>query len=210
MRMLAWRPIIGCSFASTGCANCTALKGAPADLTRRGKGWTGETRLVPEVLDVPRRAEAPTAWFVCEHGDLFHAATPDDWIDRVFDVMEACPRHSFQILSKRAARMGAYLAARYGGRTAPAHLAFGVSAERQRELDARAPVLRAAPVAVRFVALYPLLGPVDLTGHLAGLAMVQAGDEAQRPADPAWFAAAERQCRGAGVPFVRAGLLDAA
>src|SRR5690606_5037516 len=44
------------------------------------------------------------------HGDLFHEAVPDDWIDRVFAVMALAPQHTFQILTKRPARARQYLA----------------------------------------------------------------------------------------------------
>jgi protein gp37 len=41
--------------------------------------------------------------------DLFHEGIPDDWIDRVFAVMALAPHHTFQVLTKRSARMRAYL-----------------------------------------------------------------------------------------------------
>lgn len=42
-------------------------------------------------------------------GDLFHEDVPDEWIDRVFAVMALAPQHTFQVLTKRSARMRAYL-----------------------------------------------------------------------------------------------------
>ncbi|MGR3452505.1 phage Gp37/Gp68 family protein [Pseudooceanicola sp.] len=47
---------------------------------------------------------------------------------------------------------------------------LGTSVEDQDTADARIPELLAAPAAVRFVSAEPLLGPVDLTGHLWGRA----------------------------------------
>ena len=43
--------------------------------------------------------------------DLFHEAVPDALIDRVFAVMALCPQHTLQVLTKRSARMRAYLTA---------------------------------------------------------------------------------------------------
>jgi protein gp37 len=40
--------------------------------------------------------------------DLFHEDVPDAFIDRVFAVMALAPRHTFQILTKRADRMRKY------------------------------------------------------------------------------------------------------
>jgi protein gp37 len=47
--------------------------------------------------------------FVCAHGDLFHPEVPDAWIDKVFAVMALCPRHTFQVLTKRPERMREYV-----------------------------------------------------------------------------------------------------
>jgi protein gp37 len=37
--------------------------------------------------------------------DLFQEAVPDDFIGRVFDTMQACPQHTFQLLTKRSERL---------------------------------------------------------------------------------------------------------
>jgi protein gp37 len=123
--------------------------------------------------------------FVNSMGDLFHENVPDAWIDRVFAVMALCPQHTFQVLTKRSARMRAYLSQNdMAARVAPigARMAehgdhayasllhgewplpnvwLGVSAEDQPRADERVPDLLATPAAVRFVSAEPLLGPVD-------------------------------------------------
>ena len=38
-----------------------------------------------------------------------HESIPDEWIDRVLAVMALCPQHTFQVFTKRAARMRDYL-----------------------------------------------------------------------------------------------------
>jgi protein gp37 len=46
--------------------------------------------------------------------DLFHEKAPDEWLDKIFAVMAQCPQHTFQILTKRPARMKEYfLPAKY-------------------------------------------------------------------------------------------------
>lgn len=213
MRSVSWRPIVGCSFASTGCANCAALAQAEPETVRhnaKGLVWAGVTRLLLDRLAEPSAIGGRATIYVCDHGDLFHEATPDAWIEEVFAVMEACPRHVFLILTKRAERQRDFLRARYGSGSAPGHMIFGVSAERQAELDQRAAALAQTPAVARYLTLYPLLEAVDLSAALSGLCMVVAGDEPQRPADPAWFAAIEAQCRAAGVSYARHALLQAA
>lgn len=113
-----WNPVRGCALTSPGCSNCYAMKfahrfsgkGKPYDgLTRqRAKGgpvWTGEFRFVPEMLSLPMRTRKPTTWFVNSMSDLFGDGVSNEQIAAVFGVMAACPRHTFQVLTKRAARM---------------------------------------------------------------------------------------------------------
>ncbi len=117
-----WNLITGCTMVSAGCTNCyamglaaTRMRAHPsrAGLTRMTGGrpvWTGEVRFNEQWLDKPLRWRHPRRIFVCAHGDLFHEAVPDDWIDRVFAVMALAPRHTFQVLTKRPERMSAYMA----------------------------------------------------------------------------------------------------
>lgn len=123
---VTWNPIVGCSITSPGCTNCYAMKMAGRiermgtaphyDGTTRGSTagsiWTGKLALAPEhVLFAPLRRRKPTTWFVNSMSDLFHEDAPDGWIDRVFAVMALTPQHTYQVLTKRAARMRAYMAA---------------------------------------------------------------------------------------------------
>lgn len=192
-----WNPITGCSIVSPGCTNCYAMRltgtrlrhhPSRAGLTREVNGhhvWTGNVRLNEQWLTQPLRWTQPRRIFVCAHGDLFHESVPDAWIDRVFAVMAICDRHTFQVLTKRSARMRAYLSdpamparvAAWGGRMMADgdtwlsvlskqhvwNVWLGVSAEDQRRADERVPDLLATPAAVRFVSAEPLLGAIDFT-----------------------------------------------
>lgn len=122
-----WNPIAGCSLKSPGCTHCYAMPTAYrhelmsaalgrvspyTGLTRKVNGkavWTGDMRLVEAALTLPLRWTKPRRIFVNSMSDLFHESVPDDWIDRVFAVMALCPQHTFQVLTKRADRMRAYL-----------------------------------------------------------------------------------------------------
>lgn len=194
-----WNPITGCSLASPGCTNCYAMQLAGTRLahipsraglthpSKAGPVWTGEVRFNEEFLTQPLRWKRPRMIFVCAHGDLFHESVPDEWIDRIFAVMALCPQHTFQVLTKRSARMREYLttpgrhtailsaAADVGNRTivfgkppAPIwpwplpNVWLGVSVEDQQRADERIPDLLATPAAVRWISAEPLLGPVDL------------------------------------------------
>lgn len=193
-----WQIITGCDVLSPGCTNCYAMRLAGtrlrhhptrAGLTRQTKAgpvWNGEVRFNEALLDQPLRWRKPRRIFVCAHGDLFYEKVPDAWIDRVFAVMALCPQHTFQVLTKRAARMREYIP-----RPAPltdlmstAKLIFpdrdhreiykrnwplpnvwlGVSVEDQTRADERIPLLLDTPAAVRWISAEPLLGPVDFEG----------------------------------------------
>jgi protein gp37 len=119
-----WNPIVGCSIVSPGCTNCYAMKmagriermgSAPHydDLTtgsKAGPVWTGKVTLAPDrTVTQPLRWKRGRKIFVNSMGDLFHESIPDEWIDRVFAVIALCPQHTFQVLTKRADRMRAYL-----------------------------------------------------------------------------------------------------
>lgn len=197
-----WNPIVGCSIVSSGCTNCYAMKmaarleamGVPhyAGTTKPSKAgavWTGVVRLAPDnILTKPLTWKKPRTVFVNSMSDLFHEDVPDEWIDRVFAVMALTPQHTYQVLTKRSARMREYMSDRDSpgrigremrsistepltcyedvSKDAPWPLPnvwIGVSAERQQEANARVPDLLATPAAVRFVSAEPLLGPVDFT-----------------------------------------------
>lgn len=231
-----WNPIVGCSVATPGCTNCYAMRMAHrlgrnpktphyAGLTQDSRGgpvWTGKLTLAPDhVIEAPLHRRKPTTYFVNSMGDLFHEDVPDDWIDRVFAVMARCPLHRFQVLTKRADRMRAYMqSCQYGaddsGRLWPLpNVWLGVSVEDQARADLRIPDLLATPAAVRFVSAEPMLGPVDLTEatrrflrHPSYLNMslhwVICGGESgpgARPMHPAWARSLRDQCQAAGVAF---------
>ena len=116
-----WNPVRGCSRVSEGCRHCYAERMA-ARFSRSGQPfagfahlvdgkprWTGKIGLVQSALDLPLCWRKPRRIFVNSMSDLFHENLPDGAIDRIFAVMALTPRHTFQILTKRPARMRTYL-----------------------------------------------------------------------------------------------------
>lgn len=226
-----WNPITGCSVVSPGCTNCYAMKLAGTRLrhhpsrqgltveTKAGPVWSGMVRFNDEWLLQPLRWTRPRHIFVCAHGDLFHEAVPDMWIVRVMGVMARAKQHTFQVLTKRAARMQQIM--RFAaiqeavkslgdGEWPPSNIWFGVSAEDGQRAGERVPILLDTPARVRFLSCEPLLGPADLTnvgGKNAldkGVDWVIVGGESgprARPMDPAWARSLLEQCRDHRVPF---------
>lgn len=115
-----WNPTTGCDKVSPGCDHCYAMTLAPrlkamgspryqkdGDPKTSGPGF-GLT-VHPTALDQPLKWKRPRRIFVNSMSDLFHKDVPDDFIAKVFAVMAASPRHTFQVLTKRPGRMKSLL-----------------------------------------------------------------------------------------------------
>jgi len=176
-----WNPVSGCTKVSTGCDHCYAetLANRFAGTKAFPNGF--EVTLRPERLDWPLRKRKPLRIFVNSMSDLFHDDVPDEYIAKVFAIMALAPRHTFQVLTKRHARMRSLLnsarfqqvvlAEQYRQRYDDQRVALtwplpsvwlGVSTENQQWADIRIPALLDTPAAVRFVSAEPLLGPIKL------------------------------------------------
>jgi len=204
-----WNPITGCDRISAGCDNCYALTLAKrlkamgstkyqndGDPRTSGPGFAVTTHA--DVLQIPFRWHQPRMVFVNSMSDLFHARVPISFIRRVFDVMAATPAHTYQILTKRAARLSkvAHLL------DWPTNVWMGVSVEDASHL-ARLDHLRQVPAAVRFVSAEPLLGPlpgIDLSRIHWMIVGGESGPNA-RPMSPTWARSVRDQCADHAVPF---------
>lgn len=58
----------------------------------------------PHRLDQPAKIKTSKKIFVCSMGDLMHGSIPKEWIDSVLAVIENCPQHIFQLLTKNPKR----------------------------------------------------------------------------------------------------------
>lgn len=70
--------------------------------------WVGRATFHPDQLAKPLRWKRGRRIFVNSMSDLFHDDIANEQIAAVFGVMAACPQHTFQILTKRPARMRAW------------------------------------------------------------------------------------------------------
>ncbi len=200
-----WNPVRGCTKISPGCAHCYAetfaerFRGVPGHPFEHGF----DLRLVPEKLADPLRWSGSRRVFVNSMSDLFHDAVPDRYIAQVAQVMKLADWHTFQVLTKRPARMVALLRGKLRAAAEQPHIWWGVSVENRRHGLPRIALLRAAPVRVRFLSIEPLLedlGPIDL----AGIDWVIVGGESgpgARPMHPDWVRQIRDQCFEKNVPF---------
>jgi protein gp37 len=194
-----WNPSTGCDRVSPGCERCYAL-GMAQRLKAMGAGkyqrdgnpvTSGPGFGITEhrdTLAAPLRWRSPRRVFVNSMSDLFHPGVSAEFIAGVWAVMAATPRHTYQVLTKRHARMRSLLShhrfgedviagtpAGYDRDTVAATIRrcwplpnvwLGVSVEDQQRAELRIPALTGTPAVVRFLSCEPLLGPLDLSRHL--------------------------------------------
>jgi protein gp37 len=163
----------------TGKSDVEKERERAAAAERKAEDWKGYAKDREEALDRERKSHASTK------GQLTKTKkrVPFDFIDRVFAVMALTPQHTYQVLTKRPARMREYfdqsrwaaveVALSFMGhshvRRRPEYgdwpllnVWLGCTVENQHFADERIPILLDTPAAVRFISAEPLLGPVDL------------------------------------------------
>jgi protein gp37 len=196
-----WNPTVGCTKISPGCKNCYAEA-----MSRRlqAMGTPGYENgfaltLLPERIEDPIRRKKPTVYFVNSMSDLFHEKVPDEYIERVFEVIQKTPQHTYQILTKRAARMARF----FRTRQVPRNAWMGVSVEDQKYGVPRIDHLRKVRASIRFLSVEPLLqdvGQLDLTNIHWVIVGGESGPKA-RPMQKAWALSVQHQCEAQGVAF---------
>lgn len=201
-----WNPIAGCSCVSSGCTHCYAMEMARRleamgvekykGLTRvNGKRatWTGLVREDNSALAIPYRWKRPKKIFVNSMSDLFHETVSDEFILKVWRVMEETPQHNYQILTKRPERMADVVSSRI--KTLLPNVWLGTSVEND-EATFRIDHLRAVPAAIHFISFEPLIGPIENV-DLSGIDWAIVGGESGRWARPIreeWIDTIHKEC----------------
>jgi protein gp37 len=195
-----WNPVTGCTKISAGCKNCYAERMSKR-LKAMGKPQYSDgfkLTLQPSALDLPFRWKRPRIIFVNSMSDLFHKDVPADFIVQVFDVMNRCPQHTFQVLTKRPE-----IAAETSPRLVwTPNIWMGTSVENALVLH-RVASLQKIPAHTRFLSVEPLLGPIPRL-PLSGIHWVIVGGESgpgARSMDPQWARSVRDRCIAQQVPF---------
>lgn len=195
-----WNPVTGCTKISLGCKNCYAerfaLRLQATGNPRYRNGF--RVTLHPDLLDLPLRWKKPRLIFVNSMGDLFHEDVPFRFIQQVFEVMEECTWHTFQILTKRPKR-----AAEFSKDLVwPPNIWIGTTVENMSVIQ-RVEWLRRIPAQTRLLSLEPLLGPLPNL-PLDGIHWVIVGGESgpgARPMHPEWVRQIRDRCVVNSIPF---------
>ncbi len=196
-----WNPTTGCTKISPACKNCYAEVMARRLRAMGASGYEdGFTLAMHSVrLQQPLRRKKPTVYFVNSMSDLFHEKIPDEFLDEVFSVIRQTPRHTYQILTKRADRLPRY----FRDRDCPQNVWLGVSVEDRKYGVPRIDYLRQVDAHIRFLSVEPLLedlGTLDLKDIHWVIVGGESGHKA-RPMREKWVEHVKGQVDAAGAAF---------
>lgn len=195
-----WNPLTGCTKISPGCKHCYAERMARRLQAMGQPNYANgfELTLHEHALEAPLSWKKPQTIFVNSMSDLFHRDVPATFIHLVFDIMRRASWHTFQVLTKRSARL-----LELNSEIAwPDNVWMGVSVETQ-DYTFRIDHLRRTGALTKFLSLEPLLGPLPHL-DLKGINWVIVGGESgpgARPMAEAWALEIRDQCRATHVPF---------
>lgn len=200
-----WNPVTGCTKISEGCRNCYAETMAKRLRGMKQKRYVNGFTLTlhPEALNEPRKVKDPSMFFVCSMGDLFHKDVPFEFVDKVMEVIESTPQHTYQLLTKRANHMHQYFMLKG---YVPKNVWLGTTVENN---DAKERVWyigdlkRTLNPTVTFLSCEPLiggLGELDLFDIDWVIVGGESGPQA-RPMRKEWVLNIMRQCKEQDVPF---------
>lgn len=197
---VTWNPVTGCTKISAGCKHCYAERYAKRlkamGLARYDREFS--VALHEDLVSTPKRWARPRMVFVNSMSDLFHEKVPVSFIRRIFETMESCSQHIFQILTKRSERLRSLADELSWSK----NIWVGVTVEDNSRLF-RIRDLSHVPAAIRFVSFEPLLGPMERI-PLENIDWVIVGGESgpkARPMRKEWVDGIFIQSREAGIPF---------
>lgn len=195
-----WNPTTGCDKITAGCKNCYASILAKRLQAMGQKKYQNGFKLTlhPDTLQDPYKWKKPKLVFVNSMSDLFHKEVPLDFLQQVFKVMYETPRHTYQVLTKRAERLeelNPFL-------EWAENIWMGVSVENDSVIN-RIDHLRKTSSKIKFLSCEPLIGPLPNL-NLEGINWVIVGGESgpnARPMEKEWVEDIQQQCEIAGVAF---------
>ena len=196
-----WNPSAGCTKISAGCKNCYAETMAVRLQAMGVGGYENGFKFstVPQRLNDPLKRKKPTVYFVNSMSDIFHEDMPEDYLNKIFEVIRQTPLHTYQILTKRADRMFRYLS----NKEIPENIWLGVTVENKKEGVPRIDKLRKLKASVLFLSIEPLLedlGQINLEYIDWVIVGGESGHKA-RPMEKEWVLNIKQQCEENDIAF---------
>ena len=204
---MAWSPWHGCHRVSEGCAHCFVYyldrKRADRDAGEIYRTKTGFNVPIRKNRQGEYKVPSGTVVSTCFNSDFF-IEEADAWRGEAWDIIRRRSDLIFLIPTKRIERFMQCAPPDWGDGWD--NVFINVSAETQRRVDERVPVLLRMPIKLRGVFVSPILEKVDLAPYLAGggLHSVSVGGESYdyaRECDFEWVKSLKAQCDAAGAEF---------
>ena len=157
-----------------------------------------KVRVHEDSLNVPYSWKQSKVVFVNSMSDLFHPEVPFEFIQKVFEVMNNTPQHTYQVLTKRAERLFEL----HDKLKWTNNIWMGVSVENEK-VKSRIDYLRITNAKTKFLSCEPLIGPLS-NMNLKNIDWVIVGGESGRKArtmEELWVWDIKDQCREQEVAF---------
>ncbi len=151
-----------------------------------------------DALLTPYGWKSPKIVFVNSMSDMFHKDVPLEFIKKIFDTMNNCPQHTFQVLTKRSD----ILLKCHKELNWTHNIWMGVSIEDSR-VTHRIDDLRKTNARVKFLSCEPLIGPLPKM-NLKKIDWVIVGGESgrtPRAMNEDWVLDIQNQCQKSKVAF---------
>ena len=222
-KMFDWNAALGCTRCSPTCSNCASARwlashkkpgldsllemvvdnGPVATLLgekRTVPVFNGKVKLRPKELKLPLYLQDDAQVFVCGCSDLFHKDIPDDFIEKIFAVVQARAGIVFFALTRRPERAVEFAKLHDW----PDNLWVGVSAETQKLFDYRVSFLAKLPAKYRAVSIKPMMEPINIMQEAGNFELIIVGGQSgmgAQPMHPSWPGMIRDQCKQLQVAF---------
>jgi len=195
-----WNPVSGCNKVSRGCDNCYAERMAKRLQAMGTRGYENGFEVTPHPmsLEKPLKMKKPQIIFVNSMSDIFHDKISDEYIIKIFEIMNKAYWHTFQVLTKRPKRLEK-ISQKLNWTD---NIWMGVTIE-ANEYAYRADYLRNSPAKIKFLSIEPLIDWVNNIDY-SGIDWVIVGGESgygARVVKKEWILDIRDKCLELDIPF---------
>lgn len=200
-----WNPWRGCRKVCKCCANCYMFR----EQKRYGNDPTQIIRAADQTFKSPLKWKDPAFVLTCSWSDFF-IREADAWRDQAWDIIRNTPHLTYQILTKRAARIRQCLPPDWGHGWNNVWLGASIGVnDSLTQLN----FLLGVPARIRFISAEPLLESVDFglrlwseqnspnSGKINWVIVGGESGPAARPMFKEWVQLIQEDCALARIPF---------
>lgn len=209
-----FNPWIGCTKVSPGCDRCYAEFSA-STRWKRVTGWGpkhARRRPSRQTLAAPHKwnraaekAGRRERVFCASWADVFddHPSIKQEWRKSLWRTIRDTPALDWLLLTKRPENFERFLPPEWGD--GYENVCLMVTAEDQKRVDSRIPILLETPARWRAISVEPMIDAVDLTKYIDAIDWVIVGGESlkgARPMNPNWVRCVRDLCEESNTRFL--------